>query len=75
MTKLYTSNYLNFDIVLGVGPELSTENILQSISAALHMNNGPVMGQGNNKQALSKNPGANIDANQPHIQVRIIFHF
>ena len=33
------------------------------------MNNGPVMGQKNNKQALSKNPGANIDANQPHIQV------
>jgi hypothetical protein len=33
------------------------------------MNNGPVMGQTNNKQALSKNPGANIDANQPHIQV------
>ena len=54
---------------VGIGPELSTENILQSISAALHMNNGPVMGQKNNKQALSKNPGANIDANQPHIQV------
>lgn len=58
--------------VQGVGPELSTENILQSISAALHMNNGPVMGQTNNKQALSKNPGANIDANQPHIQQTMI---
>jgi hypothetical protein len=45
---------------VGIGPELSTENILQSISAALHMNNGPVMGQTNNKQALSKIPGANI---------------
>lgn len=58
--------------VQGIGPELSTENILQSISAALHMNNGPVMGQTNNKQALSKNPGANIDANQPHIQQTLI---
>ncbi|XP_021360511.1 methyl-CpG-binding domain protein 2-like isoform X1 [Mizuhopecten yessoensis] len=58
--------------VQGVGPELSTENILQSISAALHLGNAPVTGQANNKATLAKNPGVNIDTNQPHIQQMIV---
>ncbi|XP_059163369.1 methyl-CpG-binding domain protein 2-like [Physella acuta] len=51
-----------------VGPELSTENVLQSISAALHINTGPVVGQGASKQAIMKNPSINMDTQQPHIQ-------
>ena len=51
-----------------VGPELSTENMLQSISAALHVNNGPVLGQSASKQTIMKNPGINMDTHQPHIQ-------
>ncbi|XP_069138386.1 methyl-CpG-binding domain protein 3-like isoform X2 [Argopecten irradians] len=58
--------------VQGVGPELTTENILQSISAALHLGNAPVTGQANNKATLAKNPGVNIDTNQPHIQQMIV---
>lgn len=53
----------------GVGPELTTENILQSISAALHISSSPVVGQGNNRATVAKNPGVNIDVYQPHIQV------
>lgn len=51
----------------GVGPELSAENILQSISAALHVNTGPVVGQAASKQAIMKNPGI-MDTQQPHVQ-------
>ncbi|KAL3867203.1 hypothetical protein ACJMK2_044424 [Sinanodonta woodiana] len=54
--------------VQGIGPDLTTENILQSISAALHLNSTPVLGQNANKSTLQKNPGVHIDANQPHIQ-------
>ncbi|XP_062595172.1 methyl-CpG-binding domain protein 2-like [Saccostrea cucullata] len=58
--------------VQGVGPELTTENILQSISAALHISNSPVVGQGNNRATVAKNPGVNIDVYQPHIQQVIV---
>ncbi|KAI8774453.1 methyl-CpG-binding domain protein 2 [Biomphalaria glabrata] len=54
--------------VQSVGPELSTENVLQSISAALHINTGPVVGQGATKQVIMKNPSINMDTQQPHIQ-------
>lgn len=57
-----------------MGPDLSTENILQSISAALHVNTGPVVGQGAGKHAIMKNPGINMDTQQPHIhQVNYIY--
>lgn len=58
--------------VQGAGPELTTENILQSISASLHLSNAPITGQGSNKATLLKNPGVNIDTNQPHIQQAIV---
>ncbi|KAH9488659.1 Methyl-CpG-binding domain protein 2 [Bulinus truncatus] len=51
-----------------VGPELTTENVLQSISAALHINTSPVVGQGASKQVIMKNPSINMDTQQPHIQ-------
>ncbi|KAK6180464.1 hypothetical protein SNE40_012613 [Patella caerulea] len=56
----------------GVGPNLSTENILQSISAALHLGTLPVTGQLASKGSILKNPGVNIDANQPLIQQMLI---
>lgn len=56
----------------GIGPELTTENILQSISAALHLSNMPVIGQQSNKSAIQKNPNVHIDINQPHIQQLIV---
>lgn len=58
--------------VQGIGPELTTENILQSISAALHLGNVPIIGQHGNKTSLQKNPGVNLDVNQPHIQQLIV---
>lgn len=54
--------------VQSIGPELTTENVLQSISAALHINTGPVVGQGASKQIILKNPSINMDTQQPHIQ-------
>ena len=54
----------------GIGPELSTENILQSISAALHLSSFAIIGQHNQKASnVQKNPGVHIDVNQPHIHV------
>ena len=58
--------------LLGVGPELETESVLQSISAALHLNTMPVVGQSGSKSAIQKNPGVNIDASQPHIQQMLV---
>ncbi|BFY98322.1 hypothetical protein BsWGS_01361 [Bradybaena similaris] len=55
-----------------VGPELSAENILQSISAALHVNTGPVVGQGASRQTIMKNPAIIMDTQQPHIQQVLI---
>lgn len=55
--------------VAGIGPELTTENILQSISAALHLGAVPIIGQHSNKNLVQKNPGVHMDVNQPHIQV------
>jgi len=52
----------------GLGPDLTTENVLQSVSAALHVSSGPVTGQIQGKQAIMKNPGTNLDPQQPHIQ-------
>ncbi|XP_041371354.1 methyl-CpG-binding domain protein 2-like isoform X1 [Gigantopelta aegis] len=55
-----------------VGPEMTNENVLQSISAALHLSNIPITGQNGSKTSIQKNPGVNIDANQPHIQQMLI---
>jgi len=51
----------------GVGPDLTTENVLQSISAALHVNAAPVVGQSAGKAAIMKNPSINMDTQQPHV--------
>ncbi|CAI9733632.1 methyl2-likeCpG-binding domain 2-like isoform X1 [Octopus vulgaris] len=55
----------------GVGPDLTTENILQSIAAALHVSNIPVTGQ-NSSKSIQKNPGVNMDANQPKMQYMMV---
>ena len=54
----------------GIGPSLSTENLLQSIAAALHLNNQPLTGQTVSKAALHKNPGVHLNTEQPLVQVR-----
>lgn len=51
----------------GVGPDLTTENVLQSIAAALHVNAAPVVGQGAGRAAVLKNPGIHMDTQQPHV--------
>ncbi|XP_052792649.1 methyl-CpG-binding domain protein 2-like [Mya arenaria] len=58
--------------IQGVGPELSTENILQSISASLHLSTGPVVGQQGHKNSVHKNPGVHMDVSQPHIQQLLV---
>ncbi|PVD20269.1 hypothetical protein C0Q70_20766 [Pomacea canaliculata] len=45
-------------VAAGVGPELATESVLQSISAALHLNAVPVTGQSSSRTAIQKNPGS-----------------
>ena len=54
----------------GAGPELSTQNLLQSIAAALHLSGQPVTGQPATKSVINKNPGVHINTNQPHIEVK-----
>ncbi|XP_046543068.1 methyl-CpG-binding domain protein 2-like [Haliotis rubra] len=56
----------------GCGPEMTTENVFQSISAALHLSSVPITGQNASKSAMQKNPGVNIDTSQPHIQQMVI---
>ena len=57
--------------VVGVGPGLSTENMLQSIAAALHNNTRPITGQNASKGLLQKNPAISINTEQPLIQVSV----
>ncbi|CAE1259588.1 MBD2 [Acanthosepion pharaonis] len=57
--------------ITGIGPDLTTENILQSIAAALHVSNIPVTGQ-NSSKSIQKNPGVNMDANQPKMQYMMV---
>ena len=69
--ELSCLNIIVLVFYVGIGPELTTENILQSISAALHLSNIPVTGQNASKSAIQKHPNVVIDVNQPHIQVGI----
>ncbi|ELU03991.1 hypothetical protein CAPTEDRAFT_148837 [Capitella teleta] len=54
--------------IQGAGPNLSTENLLQSIAAALHVSSQPITGQNATKSVLMKNPSASINTEQPLIQ-------
>jgi len=58
--------------VAGIGPDLTTENLLQSIAAALHLNNQPVVGQSQSVAKFSKNPTVHVNTNQPLVQVNTI---
>ena len=55
-----------------MGPDLTTENVLQSISAALHLNAGPVTGQNYSRASIQKNPGVNIEPAQPHMHHLVV---
>lgn len=55
--------------IQGAGPNLSTENLLQSIAAALHVSSQPITGQSATKAVLMKNPSVSINTEQPLIQV------
>lgn len=61
-----------FVLTASIGPSLSTENLLQSIAAALHLNNQPLTGQTGSKSALTKNPGVHLNTEQPLVQVKIV---
>jgi len=56
----------------GVGPEMTTENLLHSIATALHVNQAPVMGQTASRASLQKNPGVHVNPEQPLIQSLIV---
>jgi len=51
---------------------LCSENLLQSIAAALHLSNQPVIGQSYSKSLLQRNPAVNINSDQPLIQNVVI---
>ncbi|KAL8595738.1 hypothetical protein ACOMHN_012158 [Nucella lapillus] len=46
---------------------MSAESVLQSISAALHLNAAPVTGQSSSRAMMQRNPLVNLDTSQPHI--------
>jgi len=54
--------------VTSAGPDLSVENMLASIAAALHVNAQPLLGQNATKQAINKNPAIHINTDQPLVQ-------
>ena len=56
----------------GVGPALTTEGVLQSISAALHLNTLPITGQTASRAAILKNPAVNMDTCQPHLMQMLV---
>jgi len=58
--------------IQAAGPDLTTENLLASIAAALHMNNQPLVGQNASRAALTKNPGVHINTEQPLVQTLAI---
>ena len=55
--------------IAGIGPDLSTENLLQSIAAALHTANQPVVGQSQSSSKFLKNPTVHINTGQPLVMV------
>lgn len=58
--------------IQGVGPNLSDENLLQSIAAALHVSSHSVTGQTGSKSLIQKNAAVHINADQPLIQSILI---
>lgn len=59
--------------IQGVSPDLlCNENLLHSIAAALHLNNQPITGQTLSRTLIQRNPGVNINADQPLIQSVVI---
>lgn len=58
--------------IQGVGPNMATESLLQSIAAALHVSNQPITGQNAPKAALQKNPSVSINTEQPLIQAVVV---
>ena len=59
----------------GISPDLSTENLLQSIAAALHLSNHPIVGQSQSTAKFAKNPTVHVNTNQPLIQVMMTSFF
>ena len=57
----------------GISPDLSTENLLQSIAAALHLSNHPIVGQSQSTAKFAKNPTVHVNTNQPLIQVMMAY--
>lgn len=49
--------------------DLTSQGVLQGIAAALHFYNRTIVGQSASQQALSKNFAANVNIEQPLIQV------
>lgn len=61
------------NVIQGIAPELiSTENLLHSIAAALHLGNQPITGQSASRAQLQRNPGVCINADQPPMQAVVI---
>lgn len=59
--------------IQGVSPELlGNESLLHSIAAALHLNNQPITGQTLSRALIQRNPGVNMNADQPLIQSVVI---
>jgi len=66
----YQDEYLPFELpknMTAIGPDMTDETVLRSISTALHNNTSgqPITGQTSSLAVLEKNPGVFVDTNQP----------
>jgi hypothetical protein len=60
-------------LLSGIAPELiSSENLLHSIAAALHLGNQPITGQTASRAQLQRNLGVSVIADQPLMQVTCV---
>ncbi|XP_067929332.1 methyl-CpG-binding domain protein 3-like isoform X2 [Watersipora subatra] len=58
--------------IKGIGPDMTNENLLHSIAAALHLNHSPVVGQSQSVTKFAKSPTVHINTSQPLIQQVVI---
>lgn len=55
-----------------VGPDLTDDTALRSMSTALHVSTQPITGQKGSKDSLEKNPGVFINPEQPLVAAVVI---
>ena len=74
-TNLRSDSCENFDLpknIKPVGPYIGNDTALRSVINAIHLHQGPIIGQTAGKNVLEKNPGVFLDPKQPLVGTIII---